>query len=132
PDVADADGGLVRPAVPSLVPARVDAVRRQQDPGRHRHVGGRKSDLLAPPVATLDHAPDLVRTPEETVSRLHVASGQRLADGGGRHGPGHARYVHEGEADHLEAVLGAHGPKQLDVAAPVAAEVEILSDDNDA
>ena len=61
---------------------------------------------------------------------VEIAPSERLADRRRRHRLAVAGRGHQAEGLDLEAVDGSHRAEQLDVAAPLVPEVEVLADDD--
>ena len=83
---ADVDRGDER-AVRHVSLPGVHALRRQQDPGRNREVGGGKPHIPAPSRALDDSAVDRVPASQRQGGPVEIPGGQRLTDGGRRYGP---------------------------------------------
>ena len=79
-----------------------------------------------------DLAPHLVGPAEQEGGAGDVALGEQRPDAGGGHDLAVLRVVvgDEVDAEHVEAELGAHLLEHRDAAAAVAAEVEVVADDD--
>ncbi len=127
----EVDRAGVDRAVGPLVAAGVDAVGRQAHRAGHVDVGRREADQPTALVATDDRAAHLVRPAEHPRGELDVAAGQRPPDG--RAADRLVDPVRPGDqVDRVddEVVGEAVVLEQTDVAVAVAAEVEVLADDD--
>ena len=128
----EVDGARVDRPVGPLVAAGVHAVGGQAHRVGHLDVGRREADQAAALVATDDGAAHLVGPAEHPGGQLDVAAGERPPDGRAADrlvdavGPGD-------QVDRVddEVVVDAVLLEQPDVAVAMAAEVEVLADDDD-
>ena len=126
------DGARVDGPVGSLVAAGVHTIGGQAHRVGHVDVGRREADLAAALVATDDGAPHLVGPSQHPGGELDVAAGERPPDG--RAADRLLDAVRPDDQVHRvddEVVIDAVLLEQPDVAVAVAAEVEVLADDDD-
>ena len=128
----EVDGARVDRPVGPLVAAGVDPVCGQAHRVGHMDVGRRKADLAAALVATDDGAAHLVGPAEHPGGEVDVAAGERPPDG--RAADRLVDAVRPGDEVHGidDEVMGdAVVLEQADVPVAMAAEVEVLADDDD-
>ena len=100
---------------------------------RHRDVGGREAEQPAALVAHHHLAANLVQPPEHARRPGDVAAGEGPADRRRAERLGHAiEPLDQLDRTHREVVGSAELLEQVDVAASMGAEVEVLADDDGA
>ena len=129
---ADRDRRLPPGPVRPLVPAGVDAGRRQADAVGDLDVGGRVPELGTAPVVTVDHrAPDLMGPPQHGRRLLDLPGGHQAPDPGrrdrlGRASPGAPVSVDSVTPSTAKPAVAPSSAQQGHVPLPPVAEVEVL------